>query len=103
MYVCLSRCGMMHLKFWTTLRLFMKEYIDRFSCFDSDLQNFIKVTYSMPEIYTRITIIKEDVVIFLTIEDGNSLYYSPSIIISLKDVDIFCDTIDEIINGKITV
>ena len=56
----------------------------------------------MPELYTRVTILKEDAGLFLTIEDGNSLYDSPSILINLKDVDIFCDSIDDIIENKIS-
>ena len=87
-FLCLSRSGMVHLKCWSILRIFIKECIDRFSCFDSDLQNFIKVTYTMPEIYTNITIIKDNG-LFLSIQDENSSYYSPSIIIALKDVDFF--------------
>ena len=101
-FLCLTRSGMVHLKCWSTLRIFIKECIDRFSCFDSDLQNFIKVTYTMPEIYTSITILKDNG-LFLSIQDENSSYYSPSVIIALKDVDIFCDTIDGIIDNKISV
>ena len=92
LHLCHSRCDMVHLKCWSALKPFIKECVDQVSCFD-DLQNFVKISYAMPELYTCITISREDAGLFLTLEDGNSFYYSPRISINLKEMDIFCDTI----------